>query len=178
MHFPRSFMRLTSARSAPPASAAGTLSTPSTPPSDSAAQPTKFPIRGYHGHSTAPFANQAELDHGNWTAVCAGNPHIQLHQPPPPNTTHNKMDSFWFFPGPTQGNCVVQVIGLNQFRFKFWFSWSTRIFQNPARVSFTEPARARRQDEMQPVPVIPCREETTARVDVLRRQPHAGRWER
>ena len=39
-------------------------------------------------------------------------------------------------------------IGLNQFRFKFWFSWSTRIFQNPARVSFTEPARARRQDEM------------------------------
>ena len=43
--------------------------------------------------------------------------------------------------------------------------------------------------EMQPVPVIPCREETTARVDVLRRQPHvrvdvlrrqphAGRWER
>ena len=31
---------------------------------------------------------------------------------------------------------------------------------------------------MQPVPVIPCREETTARVDVLRRQPHAGRWER
>ena len=82
------------------------------------------------------------------------------------------------FPRTHQGNCVVQVIGLNQFRFKFWFSWSTRIFQNPARVSFTEPARARRQDEMQPVPVIPCREETTARVDVLRRQPHAGRWER
>ena len=27
--------------------------------------------------------------------------------------------------------------------------------------------------KMQPVPVIPCREETTARVDVLRRYPHA-----
>ena len=29
--------------------------------------------------------------------------------------------------------------------------------------------------KMQPEPVIPCREETTARVDVLRRRPHAGR---
>ena len=30
--------------------------------------------------------------------------------------------------------------------------------------------------KMQPVPVIPCREETTARVDVLRRRLHASRW--
>ena len=125
-----------------------------------------------------PNAHQGELDHGDFTDVWAGNPPIQLHQPPPHTTTRGETEHRRFFPGPSPRKLRGSGLGLNQFRFKFWFSWSTRIFQNPARVSFTEPARARRQDEMQPVPVIPCREETTARVDVLRRQPHAGRWER
>ena len=51
-------------------------------------------------------------------------------------------------------------------------------FLNPARVSLLNRLEQGDKMKMQPVPVIPCREETTARVDVLRRQPHAGRWER
>ena len=103
----------------------------SSPCSESASQPTKFPIRGHHGHSTDPFANEAELDHGNWTAVWAGYPPIRRNQWPPPNTTRASTDPFWFFPGPHPRKLRGSGIGLNQFRFKFWFSWSIRIFKIP-----------------------------------------------
>ena len=51
-------------------------------------------------------------------------------------------------------------------------------FSSSGRISLLNRLEQGDKIKMQPVPVIPCREETTARVDVLRRQPNAGRWER
>ena len=158
------------ARPAAPANASPVSSGPQ-PNSESTTQPRNFPIRGYHGRAFVPNAHQAELDHGDWTGIWGGSPPpcegANSHHQPPTGAKRNKngfsqdppKEIAWFR---SRLEPILLRVSVQLVRTDF----------------FTEPARARRQDEMQPVPVIPCREETTARVDVLRRRPHAGRWER